>query len=292
MSLPRILTIENNPSLEGMAEIIPDMVFSTPVEGYPLKMQIISPWRSGAETEPPRRPAIVFVQGSGWKFPNVYYEIPQLSWYAKELGYVVATVTHRNCLDGFPFPAYLQDAKTAIRFLRAHAEQYGIDPERIGIWGTSSGGNTALLAAATGDDPRYRTWEWDHESDKVKAVVECFGPTDLADLMDGLYNPDDDRPGGWYYELLGGSTGEKADVMREMSPIHHVRPDGSFPPALLLHGDADPLVPYRQAEMMLDALVKNNVEASLVRIRGGVHEHSFWSREVHRIIAAFWKEHL
>jgi len=286
-----IIEIENNPSLEGMALVIPDVVFSTPVEGHPLKMQVIMPWPGSEKSK--KRPTIVFVQGSGWKFPDVYYELPQLAWYAKELGYVIATVTHRNCLDGFPFPAYLQDVKTAIRFLRAHADQFGVDTDRIGIWGTSSGGNTALLIGGTGDDLRYRTWEWDHYSDKVKAVVECFGPTDMEDLFEeSRYNPADDQPGGWYYELLGGPVRERSEVMREMSPIHHVRNDGTYPPTLLLHGDADPLVPYRQAEIMLDKLLENDVEASLVRIRGGVHEHSFWSREVHQIIADFWRKHL
>lgn len=289
-----VVTLENNPSLSGMAEILPDVVFSTPVYGHPLKMQIIAPWRDRQkETKPPRRPAIVFVQGSGWKFPNVYFEIPQLSWYAKELGYVVATVTHRSCMDGwFPFPAYLQDVKTAIRFLRAHADEYGIDPERIGIWGTSSGGNTALLAGATGDEERYRTWEWDHYSDKVRAVVECFGPTDLEDMLVGRYDPNEDRPGGLFYQLLGGRLSDRMETLREMSPVNHIRPDGSCPPCLLLHGDADPVVPYRQGELMLKKLLENGVEANMVRIHGGVHEHSFWSEAVHRQIAQFWKAHL
>ncbi|MCB8600020.1 alpha/beta hydrolase, partial [Blautia sp. DFI.9.9] len=68
---------------------------------------------------------------------------------------IVATVQHRSALDGHAFPAFLQDVKTAIRYLRAHAAEYQIDPDRVGIWGTSSGANAALLTALTPNDPRY-----------------------------------------------------------------------------------------------------------------------------------------
>src|SRR5690606_6431839 len=114
---------------------------------------IMVPWyekTDSLEDEVPRRPLIVFLQGSGWTFPDVNYEIPQLAEYARN-GYVVATITHRSYKDGYPAPAFLQDAKTAIRFLRKNANVYGIDPNRVCFWGTSSGGNTAMLVAMTGD---------------------------------------------------------------------------------------------------------------------------------------------
>ena len=85
----------------------------------------LRPWEEEA-----RWPLVVFVQGSAWRTPDRGYEIPQLSHLAQQ-GYVVATVCHRDSTQGNPFPAYLQDVKTAIRFLRAHAEEYGIDPEHV-----------------------------------------------------------------------------------------------------------------------------------------------------------------
>lgn len=286
----KIIEIENNPTLEGMAKVVPDVVFSTPVEGLDLKMQIIMPWHKEGEL-PKKCPTIVFVQGSAWKFPNVYTEIPQLSWFAREFGYVVATVTHRSCLDGHAFPGFLQDVKTAIRFLRAHADEYGVDVDRIGIWGTSSGGNTALLVGGTPDDPRYRTSEWAEFSDKVKCVVECFGPSDINHLLGRFpYNPDADKPGTWYHNLFGGRMADRRDVMAEMSPVNHV--DGNYPPSLLLHGDADPVVPYSEAEMMLDKLLENDIEASLIRVRGAIHEGNFWSNQLLQMVADFLKSHL
>ena len=166
-----ILHLPINPTLQGLARTRWDVIYST-ATGTPLKAVLITPWNEAIKN----RPAIVFVQGSGWGFPDVNFEIPQLSELA-QAGYVVMTVTHRNRYDGHPFPAFLQDVKCAIRFLRAHADQYGVDPQRIGIYGTSSGGNTALLVAMTGDDPRYKTEEYQEYSDSVCCMVECFGPT-------------------------------------------------------------------------------------------------------------------
>ena len=124
--------------LDGMAELFRNVVFACP-DGKELKMQILCPWRKDK-----RYPLVVFVQGSAWTTPNPDYELPQLGALARQ-GFVVASVSHRDCRDGYAFPAFLQDVKTAIRFLRAHAAEYCIDKERVGIWGTSSGGNAALL---------------------------------------------------------------------------------------------------------------------------------------------------
>ena len=130
--------------LDGMAELFRNVVFACP-DGKELKMQILCPWRKDK-----RYPLVVFVQGSAWTTPNPDYELPQLGALARQ-GFVVASVSHRDCRDGYAFPAFLQDVKTAIRFLRAHAAEYCIEKERVGIWGTSSGGNAALLVGMTGD---------------------------------------------------------------------------------------------------------------------------------------------
>ena len=125
MAYPEIKVLHNNPELTGLAYTVRDVVFSHAVpEG--LKLTLMLPWHEKGDAHPTKRPLIVFVQGSGWTFPNIDKQIPQLSQYARA-GFAVATVTHRNAAEGHPFPAYLEDVKTAIRFLRAHAEEYGID---------------------------------------------------------------------------------------------------------------------------------------------------------------------
>jgi len=291
MTYPEIKTLKNNPKLEGMAMLVPDVVFST-ATGIELKMHIIMPWRENTnevESQIPRRPLIVFLQGSGWTFPNVNYEIPQLAEYAR-MGYVVATITHRNFKDGYPAPAFLQDAKTAIRFLRKNANEYGIDPNRVCFWGTSSGGNTAMLVAMTGDDPRYKTDEYSEFSDSVSLAIECFGPTDLITLLDkNRHIPDIDE---LVNEFIGGNVSEHTNMLKQMSPLLIIEKGKKYPPLLLIHGDADSVVPYEQGENMYKALIKNGNDAEMIRVENGPHEGSFWSRELHAEIMNFIKRKL
>jgi acetyl esterase/lipase len=289
MSYPEIKVLPNNPELDGLAAFVPDVVFST-AAGVELKMQIMMPWSNmnkGARI--PRRPLIVFLQGSGWTFPDVNYEIPQLAEYAR-MGYVVATITHRSYLDGYQAPAFLQDTKTAIRFLRKNAEQYGIDPNRVCFWGTSSGGNTSMLVALTGDDPKYKTGEYADCSDSVNVAVECFGPTDLPKLFERLIgNPEIEHA---FEQLAGGKMSERTELLNEMSPLLRIEQGKKYPPMLLIHGDADQLVPYEQSESMFKALIDNGCEAEMIRIENAPHEDSFWSRALHAVIADFIKRKL
>ena len=131
-----MLTISNNPTRKGLSVFRPNVIYST-ASGVELTMDMLIPQR--ADTDPSRNPVIVFIQGSAWHFPDTTYEIPQLARFSAA-GYTVATVRHRNIDDGYPAPAFLQDVKTAIRFLRAHADQFQIDDKQIYSFGTSSGG--------------------------------------------------------------------------------------------------------------------------------------------------------
>lgn len=273
--------IPHNPKLRGLARMLPDVVFSAKT-GSGLKMQILRPWEGEDQPGSCRFPLIVFLQGSAWTTPNQYFELPQLAEYARR-GYVVATITHRSYLDGYPAPAFLQDAKTAIRFLRANAAEYAVDPERVCFFGTSSGGNTALLVALTGDDPRYQTEEYAGYSDAVQLCIECFGPTDLETLMDGIRGEDPS-----FVRFFGGDPRtEKRELVREMSPLQVFERTGKCPPTLILHGDADPLVPYEQGAAMYRALSEGGIDAEMVCIDGAPHEGSFWSARLHEEILDF-----
>ena len=208
--------INNNAAMKGQVRLIENVTYST-VDGEALKMDILAPWSQRYDylkSDP--RPLIVFVQGSSWRQPTMGEEIPQLVQFVKA-GYIVATVQHRNSLDGHSFPAFLQDVKTAIRFLRAHAEQYAIDPQRVAIWGTSSGANASLLVALTPDDPRYKTAEYTDQSDAVNAVVSCFAPTDVVDTFKNASQV----PGSdiLQYSLFGTDPSKWEDIKRQMSPL-------------------------------------------------------------------------
>ncbi|MDD2427439.1 MAG: alpha/beta hydrolase [Eubacteriales bacterium] len=304
--------IASNPSQDGLAGMIPDITF-TRRDKDNLQMQILQPWGLVNEQGEDRLyPAVLFVQGSGWTFPQVYFEIPQLAQLARK-GYVVATTTHRSLKDGHRAPAFLEDVKTAIRFLRAQADTLHIDPERIGIWGTSSGANAALLVGLTADDPKYKTAEWAEESDAVSFVVDCFGPADtvhmvqlfqtavakgkdaleqlsaqeretqtkaLASLRTDMQN---------FVGLPDGSI--DMDLVREMSPLERIEIDKTYPPVLILHGDQDELVAYDQSLRLYKAFKDHGTEAEMITVDGGKHEDGFWSQEVLEAIWEFIARH-
>ena len=270
--LSTIAHLPMNPKLKGQAEIKQHIVYSSNGQ----ELTLILPWTTHDDRAP--MPLIVFVQGSGWTTPNLDYEIPMLSHFAEE-GIAVATVSHRSTCDGHTFPAYLQDVKCAIRYLRAHAAEYTIDPERIAAFGTSSGGNTVCLVGLTGNDPRFRTDEYSEESDAVCAVVSCFAPTDLTALYGMRQNTD---------AALTANFGPNKDLWPEMlhtfSPVDQVQYGKTYPSFLLLHGTNDPLVPYQQMEDLYTRLTKAGADVKAYYVDGAEHEGNFWSPEVRRVI--------
>ena len=276
--------INNNAAMKGQVRLIENVTYSA-VDGEALKMDILAPWSQRYDylkSDP--RPLIVFVQGSSWRQPTMGEEIPQLVQFVKA-GYIVATVQHRNSLDGHSFPAFLQDVKTAIRFLRAHAEQYAIDPQRVAIWGTSSGANASLLVALTPNDPRYKTAEYTDQSDAVNAVVSCFAPTDVVDTFKNASQV----PGSdiLQYSLFGTDPSKWDDIKRQMSPLYQIKDGQKYPPFLLLHGDADKVVPYHQMEDMYHALEEHGVSVEAYRVKGANHERDFWSQTIYDIVKDF-----
>lgn len=277
----RVLNCDD--SMEGFASLTPNVEYS---EKSGQKLALLLPWGAGRNGR--KYPLIVFVQGSAWTHPNINTEIPQLSELARG-GIAVATIEHRNCLDGNPFPACLEDTKTAIRFLRANSEKYGLDPDRVGIFGTSSGGNIALLTGITADDPAYRNGEYDDCSDAVKLVVDCFGPSDLYRLMGEAVNPSPEAM-ALYMGLKGDR--EQNELFAEMSPLYRVEDGKEYPAFMLLQGDNDPVVDYSQTERMYLRLREAGVKAEMVRVNGGVHEGNFWSRVLLEAIFAFIRENI
>ena len=214
--------VPNNPTLTGLARLTRNVAYRTGADD-PV-MDIIAPQSTGDDDDR-RYPTVVFVQGSAWTTPDRDYEIPQLSELARE-GFVVATVNHRNASRDASavFPAYLKDVKAAIRYLRANAAALARRPERLGIWGTSSGGNTSLLVGLTADDPRYEDGSYATESDAVSFVVSCFPPTDMMEAIDAFGNEDD--PFRLYYfgpfaAVVGATheTGLSDDVRRRAADM-------------------------------------------------------------------------
>ena len=277
--------IENNPGLTGQVRLIDNVTYAA-VDGRPLKMAILEPWtqRFPLKYHPAPRPLIVFVQGSSWRVGKMGEQIPQLVQFVKA-GYVVATVQHRNTLDGYPFPAFLEDVKTAIRYLRRRAVKFAIAPDRVTIWGTSSGANAAMLVGLTGDDPRYAGHLYRTESDRVNAVVSCFAPMDVLDTFDYTAAV----PGSELLKfcLLGMDRKKWPEIAKEMSPLDQVKPGQDYPPFLLFHGDADKVVPYQQMVKMYDKLEADGYDVAAYRVKGANHEKDFWSERVYQTVLEF-----
>ena len=277
--------IENNPGLTGQVRLIDNVTYAA-VDGRPLKMAILEPWtqRFPLKYHLAPRPLIVFVQGSSWRVGKMGEQIPQLVQFVKA-GYVVATVQHRNTLDGYPFPAFLEDVKTAIRYLRRRAVKFAIDSDRVAIWGTSSGANAAMLVGLTGDDPRYAGHLYRTESDRVNAVVSCFAPMDVLDTFDYTAAV----PGSELLKfcLLGMDRKKWPEIAKEMSPLDQVKPGQDYPPFLLFHGDDDKVVPYQQMVKMYDKLEADGYDVAAYRVKGANHEKDFWSERIYQTVLEF-----
>ena len=267
-----------NPQLQGQAELIQHIQYAENGQ----ELSLILPWAPhGDRSGMSRAPLIFFVQGSSWTTPNLDFEIPMLSHFAEE-GYAVTTVSHRSAQDGFAFPAFLQDMKCAVRFLRAHAKQYAIDPKRIVAFGTSSGGNAVCLMGLTGDDPSLRTAEYPEQSDAVSAVVSCFAPTDLPALFEHLKDaPNIKQVMAAYF---GADEAQWPRIMRQWSPALRVEAGKQYPPFLLLHGTGDPLVPCQQMDSLYAALKAAGCQVSAYYVDGAEHEGNFWSPAVRQVI--------
>lgn len=284
-----IETLKNNPQQVGNSRLVPDVTFSTKT-GKELKMQLLIPWSFEMDSSQVY-PTVIFLQGSGWTFPDVTYELPQLAEFSRQ-GYVVATITHRSYLDGEAMPAFLEDSKTAIRFLRSHWKEYGVNPEKIGFWGTSSGGNTAQLVALTGDDPRYQTSEWSNVSDQISCAVSCFGPTDLNELYQESGKQFEEGNEQRIQQMLGGSLSQKQELIQAMSPIKIVDDRKTECPLFLLHGTADRVVPCQQSEQMFDKVTQAGILSQLLLVEGADHEGDFWSEAVYNRILHFFDSYL
>lgn len=275
-----ITVIPNNPEFHDLLDLKANIVFSTET-GEELALQLLKPqWKSAGKGFP----LVVFIQGSAWQKPNQFWELPQLALLVKR-GFVVASVTHRSCWQQ-PAPAFLQDVKAALRFLRKNAAEYDIDPDRVCAWGTSSGGNTALLLGLTGDDPAFETEEHAGFSTRVNCVVDCFGPTDLNKMIDVQFKEPHTKE-NLLFTLGGGKEETYQQVLDLISPIKYVEPGRDLPPFLILHGDADPVVLFEDSEAFYNKLIEGGYQADLVRVTGAPHEGNFWSMQLLTIIFDF-----
>ncbi len=255
-----------------------DVVYCT-MDGVELKMDIYYPASNKS-----RWPATMYVHGGGWSKGDKAdgagaIEIPAL----QNAGFLVVAVNYRLA-PRYPFPAMIKDVKCAVRYLRAHAGKYNLNPDRIGAWGGSAGGHLVNLLGTADKSAGFDVGEYLEYSSRVQAVVEMFGPADLTVQFEGGY--DSAR------RVFDGFDPALA------SPVTYVSRDD--PPFLLLHGDSDKLVPLNQSQILLAVLQAVGVSAELVTVKNAGHSFkpvdgqtiSPSRKEITQLVVKFFDERL
>lgn len=290
--MPGMKTLEANVEERNKAHYIPNVEYVKRGD-LALHLQLFLP--EGLFPGMPsskRFPLVVYVQGAGWGEQDVFYNLPQIGELARR-GYVVASVKHRaSSVAGFP--AFLQDVKSAIRFLRANADLYFINPEEVAIWGDSSGGHASLMVGVTGDMGEFKTEDNHDLSDSVKVVVDFFGPTDLTQIHNAPRNPifEKDLENSPEDILFGGSVVDHPEIAQVGNPIQYVSEEKNLPPFLIVHGDRDAMVPFNQSVLMVEKLQKCKKEVEFYKVCGADHGIFFWSNELLDIVEEFIGRHL
>jgi acetyl esterase/lipase len=232
--------------------------------GKPLLMDLRVP------DEPGLHPVILYLHSGAWITGDRFggAAIRQAS-----RGYAVASIDYRLAPDNI-WPAQVEDAKAAVRWLRANAARFQLDPNRIGVVGASAGGHIAAVLGTSGGVASLEGVELGNaqDSSRVKVVVDLYGPTDLLRLEEQKLPciPLDGNAANMPPSLLIGCAIQSCpDRTQAANPISYITPDD--PPFLILHGMLDCLVPYKQSVILHDALVANGVSSKLVLIPNGQH---------------------
>ena len=215
-------------------------------------------------------PLVVWIHGGGWRQGSKDSGGPALDLVSH--GFIVASINYRLSNHAI-FPAQIHDCKAAIRWLRAHADEYKIDAEHIGVWGSSAGGHLVALLGTSGDVVELEG-DLGHidQSSRVQAVCDWFGPTDLL-LMNkqsgdgGTMNHD--AIGSPESLLLGGPLQQVPEKAKLASPLSYVTPDD--PAFLIVHGDKDPLVAWQQSQLLADALKASKCDVLFTIVPGAGH---------------------
>lgn len=225
-----------------------------------LHMDVFMPLNAAAP-----RPAIVLYHGGGWIVGERKDE-RDLARFLASMGYTAATASYRLCTEKGPhYPIPVQDALAAVKFMRSHAADYGVDPQRIAVGGESAGGQIALMVGLVKDPSIFGDDSFPGVSSEVSAVLSIYGPTDMTPLFDkaiGIVR----RMGVAY---LGCGPRECPEKWKAASPVTYVRKDA--PPVLMIQGDRDVVVPFEQAEMFQKAMESVGGRSHLVRVRGAGH---------------------
>ncbi len=240
--------------------------------------QTLDIWQPTGSTAP--APLVIYIHGGAFKGGDkamVGGKVQPLL----DAGYAVASLNYRLSGEA-PFPSGAQDVKAAVRWLRANASTYNLDPNRFAAWGESAGGNLVALLGTTSDqetvldDAKLGNAD---TSSAVQAVVDWYGPTDFAQMDTqassgdgGCTSPETHDPASSPESLwVGGAVQENKDVVAQANPITYIATATKLPAFSIAHGDADCNVPFQQSKILADALQKAGAEPKLTILPGATH---------------------
>lgn len=267
------------PVVQGRIDAISGVVYSQVFERgrsvRGLKMTLFVPRTKE------KKPAVLYFPGGGFTSAD-HEKFLEMRYALARAGYVVAACEYRAVPN--KFPALLEDAKAAVRWMRAHASEFGVDADRIGLLGDSAGGYVVQMAGATNGEKNWDVGDFKEVSSDVQAVVSIYGISDLTTIGEGIGNENVHASaavtealllnGPAFKDFAGASVNADPQKAKAASPIGHV--DGTEPPFLLMHGSGDKVVSPLQSKKMFEALQNEKVEAEYVLVRGAEHGDLPW----------------
>lgn len=267
------------PVVQGRIDAISGVVYSQVFERgrsvRGLKMTLFVPRTKE------KKPAVLYFPGGGFTSAD-HEKFLEMRYALACAGYVVAACEYRAVPN--KFPALLEDAKAVVRWMRAHASEFGVDANRIGLLGDSAGGYVVQMAGATNGEKNWDVGDFKEVSSDVQAVVSIYGISDLTTIGEGIGNENVHASaavtealllnGPAFKDFAGASVNADPQKAKAASPIGHV--DGTEPPFLLMHGSGDKVVSPLQSKKMFEALQNKKVEAEYVLVRGAEHGDLPW----------------
>ena len=249
------------------------------VRGMELLLDIYNPpWNM----EEGLRPAAVVIHGGGWKNQDKAGQIfVGMSMQYARMGLFTVSVDYRLS-DEASAPAAVEDCKCAVRWLRAHADRYAVNPLLILAAGRSAGAHLALMLGESRDPALEGNGGWEEQSSAVSTVVAWFPITDVEDLI----MPPNERE--WAIDWIGGGKGEPRIMARLVSPIQYVSKESA--PVLFIHGDSDEIVPYEHSVRMHQAMKQAGVVSELITVPGG--GHGTWPKQSEWLVQTIEETHI
>jgi len=273
------------PLPDGVEEIR-DVVFGKG-GGRDLKLDILRPKPLPAEP----MPVVVWIHGGAFRAGS---KGGRRALALAQRGYFTIAINYRLSQEA-KFPALIEACKCAIRWLRAHAKDYHIDPARIGVWGSSAGGYLVAFLGTSGGVAEFEgKGGWPDQSSRVQAACDFYGPTDFTRMNEGGSHMDHDAPNSPESQLLGGPIQDNKAACKRANPITYVTADD--PPFLIVHGEADRTVPINQSEFLDATLKRAGVAVTFMRVKRGGHgfraDCEPGPQQIQQTVAEFFDKHL